>query len=402
MHFLKKNIKFFALIIATALLLTSIFKHLIHNNSQGNLYSVQSEAFINKRLDISKQYYDSAEYQGHYYVPFPPFPSVLLLPFVYLFGKDHTNVVIISTLLTICNLCILLSIFKKLDLNRNNSIWLIMAFLMGTAYWIALKLSGGVWYFSHIVSVTALLLAINEALGKGRGILVGVYLGMAVLSRQLTIYALPFLFMILWQNHSDLKRSVKISKLACFVAAVFFFEGVYCLMNWMRFQDPFDTGYSYIILKGFLKERVDKYGLFNIVYVPFNFIYLFLQGFHIEFKGLYYLTPHCLDPFGTSLIFASPFIFIAGWAKWDNKILFAAWFAIALMILHSLFYYSNGFYQINSQRFSLDYLPILIVLVALGSKRVDERIWKSLIVYSICLNIIATFLCSEQIFESAG
>ena len=43
------------------------------------------------------------------------------------------------------------------------------------------------------LAVTCLLLAVHEALGKARGLLVGLFLGAAILSRQMSIYASLFL-----------------------------------------------------------------------------------------------------------------------------------------------------------------------------------------------------------------
>jgi hypothetical protein len=48
--------------------------------------------------------------------------------------------------------------------------------------------------------------------------------------------------------------------------------------------------------------------------------------------------------------------------------------------------------QVNAQRFSLDFLPLLWVLVALGSRRVEPRLWKGLVAWAVGLNVLALSL----------
>jgi hypothetical protein len=99
-----------------------------------------------------------------------------------------------------------------------------------------------------------------------------------------------------------------------------------------------------------------------------------------------------MDPWGTSLTFASPFVFSALGARWTRGLLWGAWTSIALTTVHMLLYNSNGMIQSNANRYTLDFLPILIILVALGSSRVPFVIWKGTIAYSVALNAVALFL----------
>lgn len=384
------NKKFIYTIFAFAVLLflKGTLAGILKEAPETNLYVLQAQAFLQGRWDIGLAAHDAALFQGRYYVAFPPFPALLLVPFVWAAGVAHTNVVLISVVLTGFSAWVLFRILQNLRTDTDTALWILMGFFMGTAYWMAVKGSFGVWHFAHVVAIAALFLAINEALGSGRGWLVGLYLSAAFLSRHMTIYALPFLACALWSTHR--KKSSLFGLLATTGAAV----AVYLGINWLRFNDPLDVGYSYILQIGFLKERLDADGLFNINYFPFNFVYLFLQGFHVQFEGTTLLKPNCLDPFGTSLTFSSPFLFVAFWAKWKKSLLFSAWTSIGLILIHSLFYYSNGYYQINAQRFTLDFMPLLIVLTALGAQRCNPKIWKPLILYSIALNELASIICS--------
>ncbi len=117
---------------------------------------------------------------------------------------------------------------------------------------------------------------------------------------------------------------------------------------------------------------------------------MFLQGFSIDFPpSISEWGRIGMNPLGTSLTFASPFLFFSLLARWEKRYLFTAWFSILAALVVTLFYHNNGAGQYNAQRFSLDYLPVLIILVARGGRRVPEPLWKGLIGYSIGLNFLA-------------
>ena len=196
-----------------------------------------------------------------------------------------------------------------------------------------------------------------------------------------------FLAIALWENpHLNTNRR-KITNLLSFIIPLAMMLSLYLWLNWMRFGHPLEPGYTYIYVApnvpDFLAARVEKYGLFHPIYIPFNFINLFLQGFHVEFKGATYLDDPYMNRFGTSLTFASPFIFIAFWATWKRRLLWAAWIPIGLALIHILMYHANGWKQINAQRYALDFLPLLTLLVALGLKRVPQQLWKAIIIYAV-------------------
>ena len=62
--------------------------------------------------------------------------------------------------------------------------------------------------------------------------------------------------------------------------------------------------------------------------------------------------------------------------------------AVCLALVHILLYNSNGYTQLNTQRYTMDFIPVLMILVTLGTLRVPERIWKAAVVYSVALNVL--------------
>jgi 4-amino-4-deoxy-L-arabinose transferase-like glycosyltransferase len=383
------HFKKFLILLGFIFLLGSYLPKIISDSGEKNLYVHQASAFIHGHLNIDQNLQDVAVYKSKFYVPFPPFPAVLLLPLVAVFGVSSTKVMFVSLILSVLSIFFLLKILKRLEIDSQYIVWIVAAFFLGTAYWSSSLRSSSVWFFAHIVAVTCMLVAINEVLWKGRGLLAGLFLGLAFLSRQMSIYAIFFLLILLIDRSSLKSFKWKVSNLLGFFFSLVLCVSLYLLFNWIRFDNIFNTGYSYIPLPGFLYERVARYGLFSPAYIPFNLLYMFIQGFHVEFSSATYLSSIAMDPFGTSITFASPFVFFAFWAKWKNKLLWGAWISISLMIFHTLLYYNNGYVQANAQRFTLDFLPIIIILVAFSLKSIPETIWKASVIYSIILNVLA-------------
>jgi len=360
-----------------------------------NLYSYQAEAFLDGRLHIEKPegyVHDMAEYGGHHYSVFPPFPALLLTPFVKLFGVSGTHTAYIGWLLMLISICTLNRLLKRAGIDGPpQRFWIAAAFFLGTAYWYCVTNSFEVWFFAHVVAVTFLLLAIHEALGKGRGWVCGVFLAAAFLSRQMSIYTFFFLAALLWDKGEGKGWWPRLRPVITLGIALGFGVVAYCLFNWARFGHPLDTGYAYLSLQSFLKVRLEQHGVFSTAYLPFNLQRMFFQGFNVFYTGPDQLTPN-LERMGTSLTFASPFLFFAFLARTKKLTLTAAWFSVALTLFHAMLYYNNGFAQINCQRFSLDFMPVLIFLTALGLQRGRLGLFAGLVVYAIAANVMALIL----------
>jgi hypothetical protein len=351
-----------------------------------NLYAFQAEAWLRGRNDITASLPDVAHFEERAFCIFPPFPALLLVPVVAVFGAEHSNTAIVGVVLAGVATWVLFGLLRHLALAPSMRRWVAGGFVLGTGYWYAVAQSGKVWFFAHVVAVTCVLLAIDAALRRGSGLAAGLWLGGAVLSRQMCVFASIFLVAALWQRAPD--RSARRRSLGAFAVALTACLLLFGLFNWMRFGDPFDSGYGHLAHWGFAEERVKRYGLFHPVYVPFNALYLLVQGFHVEFASPRFLAVERMDRFGTALLVASPFVLLAPWARWDRSLLITAWVSIALAVAGSLLYFNNGFTQTNTQRFTLDYLPLLILLVARAAPRHPD-VLRAAVGYAVMLNVVA-------------
>lgn len=306
---------------------------------------------------------------------------------------------LICLALALASVWLLYRILKRLEIQPGHIPWLLAAFVFGTGFWFSLTRTTGVAFYAHISSVFACLLCLNEAFGKKRGLLMGLFLGLAFLSRQLTLFMGPFLAAVIWTRQEQ-PPGQRLRNFIFFCLSLGACVLLYLFYNYIRFGNLFDTGYSYLQLGGFMHFRVKNYGLFHLRYLPFNFLYLFLQGPHFTFSGQELLQVTGMDMFGTAITFASPFVFFAFRGRLKRPLLVTAWISIGIMVLGHLLYYNNGWIQLNNQRFTLDYWPLLIVLVALGLEGVPARVWKSTILFAILLNALSVWVNIPPVAKS--
>jgi hypothetical protein len=386
----------------SAALLAALAYRAIGEHGGVNSYALLADALLHGRFD-SPTCFDSdcARFMERVYVIFPPVPALIAAPLVALFGPNAAGFVALSAALLALTGWAWWGISGRLGLAREARLWLSLAFLFGTpAIYVALR-GDGVWFFAQAVALALVSFAILAALDR-RLVLAGFLIGLAFLSRQMAIFLAPFLFAIARPKDARLiafdrtfvTDALRLGApiLACIVA--------YCAYNFARFGAPFETGYAHIAAypaendRNFITWRILDLGLFSKDYLVFNLAHMFLQGFHIEFGGKYMTELVRMDPMGSSILAASPFVLYAFYAKPDAKLLVGL-VVIAIVCGITLFYHSNGFSQHNVQRYALDWLPVLYLLLlpafAGEGEKVAERLktFKLLATYAIGLNVAA-------------
>jgi 4-amino-4-deoxy-L-arabinose transferase-like glycosyltransferase len=363
-----------------------------YNDGNNNSYIHFAQSLLNGDLSLPTSIQnvgDLAYLDGKYYLPYPPLPSIILVPFVAIFGADHINTVAIATVMACICLYLAYNIFLKLKVIKEYIPWLIAAMVFGTGFWFALFTTHHVYAFAHVTSFLFQLLLINEILGRRRWWLVGIFIGCTFLTRQFTIFYLFFAAGYMLYLHKQDKDRISVKDIAALLVPVSFFVCLYLVYNYVRFGSPFDSGYSHIVFIGVLKERVEQYGVFSYHYFLFNLYATLIKGFSINFQGSTYLNIRDMDLWGTSILSASPFLIAGIKANWPKLLKASAWITILAIYIGQLFYHNNGFEQVNTSRFSLDFLPLLFVLLSLGVAKLPMWLMKGMIGYAIILNVIS-------------
>jgi hypothetical protein len=399
-----------------------------------------AESFLRGRLDlrhVPDPPYDLTPFAGRWYVSFPPLPSLLMVLPVAIGGLAVSDVAF-SVLLGATSLVFLYVALVRLGIQDTEArIWLCLLLGLGTPLWYCAAL-GSVWYTAHVVAVTCLCLYGLEVVGQNRPTLAGLWLGLGFLSRAPTLLAFPLSLTVgLHRSHSLRGRMHFLLLFVLGVAPALLGQAAY---NWARFSDPFEFGYRWMNSPGPLLERQAAWGQFSLHFLPENLYTLLIRPPLVS-----PVSPHVApDPWGMGLLFACPALLLAlptlakvagaqrraafhsrhtrrqiwklalrlltlrrlrGDAKmthalanegvhspesspepWFGSLCLGLWLSILFVTIPSLLYYNTGSYQFG-YRFALDWLPLAVLLVALGTGG-RLRWWgKGLIAASVLMHL---------------
>jgi len=331
-----------------------------------------AESFLHGRLDLihtPASSYDLTPCEGRWYVSFPPLPALLMLPLVALRGLVVSDVAF-SVVLGAFNVSLFYAVLARSGIgDLKFGIWLCLLMGLGTPLWYCAAL-GSVWYTAHVVAVTCLCLYALEVLGRNRPILTGLWLGLGFLARAPVLLAFPLTLMLSLQRDRNLRDTTRsLLLLALGMAPALLGQAAY---NWARFGSPLEFGYRWMNSPGPLLERQATWGQFSLHFLPENLYTLLIRPPLVSLAPLR-IKP---DPWGMGLLLTCPALLLAlptlakvGETRFFGKNLVSSlglWLSIVLVQLPSLLYFNTGSYQFG-YRFALDWLPLGLLLVALGT-----------------------------------
>ncbi len=347
-----------------------------------NHFVYLADAFLHGKLGLSGGGTVLAEvvpYNGNYYVVYPPMPAVLLLPFVAVFGIAFDQALLSVILASICVAATWLML-KKAGANHKKAMWLTVLFGFGTCFWFIASV-GSSWYIEHVVAVLFLTSAIILSLFKKNNFATGFLLGCATLARLPVVLSFPFFLLMIYDQQNAWKPR--------FRQAVWFFLGLAIpvglnfLYNFARYGAFSDVGYY--LIPGIQADPYFQQGIFNISYIPRHIYAIFFQG-PILLPDFPWFEPSWM---GLALFFTTPaFIYIfrgafnGGWHSLSKKAALAVLCILPPIITHG----TVGFTQFG-YRFSLDFTPFLMLLVAAGMRENLGRTEKALIILSVLVNL---------------
>ena len=231
--------------------------------SNYNSYSIQAKAWLDGRLDVEYfSWLEQAVFDGKYYISFPPLPSVIMLPFVAVFGTQTPDNLI----------CIFVAIVGALYAFKTAGafgkkpkealFWAL--FVTVSSNFLFISMNGWVWFIAQNMAFMFTILSIFHAVDKRRknGALSLFFLACAVGCRPLQVVFFPVLFYLLYDN-SSVKAFLRdvlcrwYQLLPAFCVALFLFT-----LNYARFGSIFEFGHNY--LPEFLESPK---GQFDLTYI---------------------------------------------------------------------------------------------------------------------------------------
>lgn len=340
-----------------------------------------ASSFLQGKLYFLSNTFDAAINGGHYYWPLGPFPAILLMPFVYIFG-DHMKQGYLLFFLNILNIFLLFRIAEKLTGNLTNSLVISFAVLFSTAY-LGIALIPWSWYFAQTVGFTLTLLALEAYFFNRSWLIIGSYIALAFTSKiSLIFIALFFMLNLLY---SDLSSKIKIKKLALLIMPIIISIIILGFYNYARFGNPLETGYSKVQLDGPVGTN-KTFGLWSLIHIPRNLYSMFLKmptPIFIPGTEIMQFPYLKVDGSGISILFTSPifiWILFSNWKKF--KVRSAA--ITSLIIIFALSgSFTNGSWQYG-YRYAIDFYPMLFMMLIYS--------FKNDVSYKFMIVAIAAFL----------
>ena len=356
-------------------------------------FNYLAESFLHGQLSlytIPPNLHDLALFNGQYYMYWPPFPALLLLPFIAIFGVGFSDVLftLVVGALNVSLVALTLRVLDRkgiLPLDPEQRGLMTIFFAFGTVHLFLASL-GNVWFTSQVIAFLCCVLAYLAAVGlKGYTafFLTGLALACAILTRNHLVFLGIWPAYFLFQSY----KSLDIKKLAFHFAAaalpILLAVFLVALYNQLRFGNIFEYGLTYQDFGSFFQPDFDQYGHFNIHYVKTNFYYNFL----------FYPFPTSKESLmGGSLFLLSP-LFLAGfWALFireHRKTAIVLWITIVVVTLPILMNIGTG-WKTFGPRYTLDFTMPLLLLTAIGMSKWPKWLSSLLIVISIVHYVLGT------------
>ena len=331
------------------------------------------------------------------YVSFPPFPAVLMLPFVAIWHLAF-NDVLFTALWAALNpvlLFLLLQDLARRGFSRRSSsdnLWLTLMFGVGSVYYFC-SVVGEVWYTAHVVLVTAAIGFAWASLEAARPWRAGLFVALAGACRPSGLYMSLFFLLEaatatgLWKPQGSGHRlsadraalKAFAAKLVRYAIPVLVIQAVLFLHNWVRFEDPTEFGHRYLNIAW--QERIAHFGLFNYHFLSRN-----LAAALVLLPRILARYPYVkISQHGMSLLVTSPALAYTVVPGERSRLTTPLWLATLATALPTLLYQSSGYIQVG-YRYSLDYMVFLMMILAVRNRPLS-RLWKALIIVSIPLNL---------------
>ena len=377
----------------------------------------------------------TAESLGHVLLPFPPLPALVLLPFVAVWGLAADQAAV-AIALAVAGVGAAWWMLGGLRVGLAVRAAAVLVFAGGTAWWWAAA-AGSTWYFAHLVAGDLALIAVGVTLrhdpravretagqeadmvadeldaggagdgplGRLRGaawppdpsqVLAGLLLGLAVTARLPLVFAAPW-FMLVGGGRSMARRTLSTGIGAALPVSALL---AYTFLTTGSFMHP---GYDYQYqaeAQGYptLGYHPD-WSIEDLRYIPQNLRIMLgslpevAPSVKPDTLGLGVPEPLCnagaqrslfdascplaipVD-IGTSLVLSAPgllLVLLAYRRTGRSRLAVGGTATILLVGAFNLAHFSQGWVQWG-YRFSLDFIPFALPLVALGAARSDGRL----------------------------
>ncbi|MBK8257122.1 MAG: hypothetical protein IPK82_31180 [Polyangiaceae bacterium] len=369
-------------LVTTACFLTAAPERLrVH--TPANHFALLAEAWLNGRLDLGgpPPVYtgnnDFAYYDDKHFVSFPPFPAVILLPFVKLAGgaeklKDGQVFLWFAGIGPVF-LFFALERLRACGRSARSMIEnaaLAAVFALGTVYWFV-AVQGTVWFAAHVIGVLLACVYIFAAIEAHRPVLAGAALVLGFATRTpLALMGFLFLFEA-WEasrSEGDERWKWLGKRVALFGVPIVLGLALVAWHNRARFGDAFEMGHRYLTVVW--RGRIEKWGLFSYHYLGRNLAVMLTSLPYTKTAA----APFQVNGHGLALWVTTPVYAWALWPKQTGRFFWSVAATAGAIALLDLMYQNSGWVQFG-YRFSCDFAPLVFVLIAMGGRSFKAPFW---------------------------
>ncbi|MFF4344377.1 hypothetical protein ACFY00_31195 [Kitasatospora sp. NPDC001540] len=378
----------FAVALALLAVLAGILEIDAGKVSTSGHYVWQVQAWLDGRFDLGPSpgpwvVDDKITVNGHYYLMYPPFPAMVMLPFVWLLGDGFSDVWFTWG---VAALNVVL-VFRTLELMRHRRITrrttlenLVLAAVFGfgtISLW--LSLGGKVWFTGQLMSTALILLVLHSTVCR-RWWAAWLGVGLIALTRttEMVVGVVPALVYLrdLGVGRRSAVRWPTPREVAAAVVPLAVCGAVLLARNKLYFGSVTSTGYD---IHSANDVVVFPYGLMNWRYVWPNFVIDFLRFPDFHYTGVNDAHPVMslrADGMGTSIFFSTPLMLLflvssQGRAadRWMRTVM---WTGTAALFVPVLLFQAAGYDQVGA-RYLLPIYPTLFLLLAMRTDRIGPR-----------------------------
>ncbi len=361
-----------------------------------NSYTLQALSWLEGRLDLGRTYshLEIAEFQGKYFISFPPFPSYIMLPFALIFG-ENTPDGYIALVVTMVGAYYAFKTLNALEKSGAVAIFWTL-FLTVASNMVFICINGWVWFIAQNMCFALSMMAIYYAV-KGKGGLSLAFWACSVGCRPINALYVPVLLYVLYKGikeHSpDMTLSAIIKKNIKWIIAPCIIAASYMILNYLRFGSVVEFGHNY------LPEFTEApKGQFHIDYIKENIVRLFRLPVLGENGVLKYYKFDGTAFWLISPIFVSYFIeliraCISPRKKWEEIAYVMPAFIALHFLLLTMHKTMGGFHFGN--RYTNDALPYMFFALALliDNDEKNVRMHYPLFMIGLVLNALGTVIC---------
>lgn len=354
---------------------------MLWRQSEGPHFVYQAAGFLRGELAIPTEppnYNDWVRLNDRWFVSFPPFPAVLMTPFVALHGLQFNDV-----FFTVCLAALSIGLFVLLQRKlreqgeherTDREMLLLTAFLaFGTVYFPS-AIRGEVWFTAHVVGVSLTCLYVLASLRARHPVWAGLLFGLGATTRANLVFAFPFFLLEAlvpegrlppWSEWPDRLRRA-LPRLVIFGLSAAFVLGLSFWMNHERFGNWLEFGHG-MLFNNRVNARVREHGLFDLSFFAENFRSAFLLLPRVSLDPLRITY----DPNGLSLLLTTPLLVLVPFAARRSRLTPALAITAVCVAIPGLFYMNNGYIQFGF-RFSNDWMPYVFLLLLVGGRPMNR------------------------------